>query len=173
MISIITVFKIRNSTTSSAVAIYFHCVIFILISVILCFLEESYIRAGSATLTHSPGPYRPILLCKGSRKKCFREGSPFHVGGLTGHVVSDVDLKRRSQPLHLSPENLPALFWHPDGAMHVHFAPAWTCGTYCGGKERGGVVLILRTGSDTGSLRHTQPRHLSPRAWRALPQEGF
>lgn len=79
MMSIIIFFKTWDSAISSTYAIYTHCVIFILISVIWCFFEGSYIRPKSATLTRSPGPFSLMVLCERDRKQCFGESHLAHI----------------------------------------------------------------------------------------------
>lgn len=49
-------------------------------------------------LSHSPGPFSPIMLCRRGMKKCFCERSLLHMYRLKQHVATDVDLKHLSQP---------------------------------------------------------------------------
>lgn len=119
-----------KNTISSTYAIYFHDIISILIYVILCFLQKSYIKAKSAVLSQNPVLLSPISLCKKEKKKCFQESSLFHICRLRVHVSSDVDLKCLSPSLHLSPTNLFAFFWSLDGS---------TDGSVCTSVEMGNM----------------------------------
>lgn len=144
--------------------------------VILCFLEGSYIRARSATVTHGPYPFNPVILCWRDKKKCFGESSLFHFLRLRLHVPSDVDLKHLSQPFHLSPVCLLLASWwvcrHSFCTSVEMWNSQWWSGAWRNGAIPGWCCGVSPAHRDSRSLRTHLLRHLHIRAGHALWRES-